>query len=46
MFDKNYENSLRFKEISWESLDENDEKEVTTTKIQDHNVSFLYKDVH
>ena len=31
-FYKNDENSLRFKGNSWESLDESDEKEGTTTK--------------
>ena len=30
-FINNYENALRFKGKSWESLDENHKKEVTTT---------------
>ena len=45
-FNKNGQNSLRFKQISWESLDENHEKEGTTTKGTPWEVSFLYKDFH
>ena len=45
-FYKNDENSLRFKGGSWESLDENHEKGVTTTNNTPGNVSFLYKDFH
>ena len=43
---KNDENSLRFKGNSRESLDENHEKEGTTTKNTPCKVSFLYKDFH
>ena len=43
-FYKNIENSLRFKGKSWESLDENHEKEGTTTKSVPWEASFLYKD--
>ncbi len=45
-FTKNGQNSLRFKQISWESLDGNHEKEGTTTKGPLCAVSFLYKDFH
>ena len=43
---KNCQNSLRFKQISWESLDENHEKEGTTTKNAPWGLSFFYKDFH
>ena len=45
-FYKNIENSLRFKGSWWESLDENHEKEGTTTKSTPCEASFLYKDFH
>ena len=45
-FYKNTENSLRFKGNSWESLDENHEKEGTTTKNTPWAVMVLYKDSH
>ena len=45
-FYKNDENTLRFKGNSWESLDENHEKEGTTTKDAPCGVSFLYRDFH
>ena len=45
-FYKKVENSLRFKGNWWESLDENHEKEGTTTKDAPWRLSFLYKDFH
>ena len=41
-FYKNVENSLRFQQISCDSLDENHKKEGTTTKGPRWRVSFLY----
>ena len=43
-FYKNGQNSLRFKQISWESLDENHEKEGTTTKNTSQGVMFSLGD--
>ena len=43
-FYKNDENSLRFKGNSWESLDENHEKEGTTTKNTSQRVMFSLGD--
>ena len=43
---KNCQNSLRFKQISWESLDGNHEKEGTTTKNHLCVLMVLYKDFH
>ena len=40
IFHKNIENSLRFKGKSWETFDENHEKEGTTTKGQFLKLSF------
>ena len=45
-FNKNCQKSLRFKQISWESLDGNHEKEGTTTKKPLCKPVFLYKDFH
>ena len=45
-FYKNGQNSLRFKQISWESLDGSHEKERTTTKNTLWAPVFLYKDFH
>ena len=43
-FHKNYENALRCKQTSWESLDENHEKEGTTTKGGIWELSFSLPD--
>ena len=43
-FDKNGQNSLRFKQISWESLDGNHEKEGTTTKDTSQGLMFSLGD--
>ena len=43
-FYKNNENSLRFKGNSWESLDENHEKEGTTTKNPNLDLMFSLGD--
>ena len=43
-FYKNDENSLRFKGNSWESLDENHEKEGTTTKGTSQGAMFSLGD--
>ena len=45
-FYKNDENSLRFEGNPRESLEENHEKEVTTTKDGPCDPSFLYNDFH
>ena len=45
-FYKNYENSLRFKGNSWESLDGKHETEGTTTKDPSWVPMVLYKDSH